>query len=189
MTTIFNINNFSESKDFVFFTNDLIESNPVVTNMYKMMHQNSTVLMSLNYFNEIDPFIIQNIHFEAIKETPNIDGYVTDQCIVKNELDENFLRELSKIIQQKYLIIGPSFSNIPYFLQSKNLEIAIKHNVTAVMYDVRDLDFKIYNELKPLAQLKSFARKRIEIIPVVNSIKKRDELLALIPFKSICILD
>lgn len=119
MTTIFNINNFNESKDFVFFTNDLIESNPVVTNMYKMMHQNSTVLMSLNYFNEIDPFIIQNIHFEMIKETTNIDGYVTDQCIVKNELDENFLRELSKIIQQKHLIIGHRFQISPIFYNLK----------------------------------------------------------------------
>src|SRR5699024_472518 len=106
-----------------------------------------------------------------------------------NERDENFLRELSKIIQQKHLIIGPSSANIPYFLQSKNLEIAIKHNVTADMNDERDLDFKNYNELQPLEQLKSLASKRIEIIPVVNSIKKRDELLALIPFKTTCILD
>lgn len=189
MTTIFKVDSLNESKDFVLITNHQLESNPIVANMYKMMHQNSTVLISLNYFNETDSFIIQNIHYETIKETDTIDGYVTDQCIVKNELDSNFLRELSTIIKDKHLIIGPSFSNIPYFLQSKNLEIAIQHNATAVMYDVRNINFKNYNELKPLAKLKSFARKRIEIIPVVGSEEKRDELLSLIPFETVCILD
>ena len=189
MTTIFKVNSLTESEDFVFFTNHQLESNPLVAKMYKMMHQNSTVLISLNYLNELDPFIIQNIHYETIKETDSIDGYVTDQCIVKNELDSNFLRELSTMVKDKHLIIGPSFSNIPYFLQSKNLEVAIQHNATAVMYDVRTIDFKNYNELKPLAKLKSFARKRIEIIPVVESVEKRDELQSLIPFQTVCILD
>ncbi len=56
----------------------------------------------------------------------------------------------------------------PPFLQSRLLDELVSHDVSGVMYDVRDIDPDDFNALQPLAKLKIHAKKRIVIIPIVK---------------------
>ena len=146
--------------------------------------------ISINASEETDTFMKNNIHYEIIKQNGDVDGFLTNQFLKDDSvyLDKIYLREISKLAGEKHLIIGPEFSKIPSFLHTKTVEELIEENISGIMYDTRDLDFKDFKALQPLAKLRSFARNRIEIIPVVSSIEKRDELLKLIPFNATAII-
>ncbi|WP_052255939.1 hypothetical protein [Salinicoccus sp. YB14-2] len=163
--------------------------NPVLPDMMRALKPDTEVFTSVDHLEEEDIFMHKNIIFETIKYFKNVDGYITDQIFTDeyHHIDSMFVNELSKLIGDKHFIIGPSFSKIPYFRQSQILDELIEYDVSGVMFDIRDIDFNNYSELQPLAKLKIHAKKRIEIIPVVSSEEKRDELTRSIPFDMVYI--
>ncbi|WP_462420982.1 hypothetical protein [Salinicoccus sp. Marseille-QA3877] len=163
--------------------------NPVLPEMLSALNPDVEIFTSVDHFEEEDIFMHKNIIFETIKHFKNVEGYITDQIFTDNHhhIDAMFVNELSKLIGDKHFIIGPSFSKIPYFRQSQILDELIEYDVSGVMFDIRDIDFNNYSELQPLAKIKIHAKKRIEIIPVVSSEEKRDELIKSIPFDMVYI--
>ena len=163
--------------------------NPVLPDMLRALNPDVEIFTSVDHLGEEDIFMHKNIIFETIKHFENVDGYITDQIFTDSHhhIDSMFVNELSKLIGDRHFIIGPSFSKIPYFRQSQILDELIEYDVSGVMFDLRDIDFKNYNELQPLAKIKIHAKKRIEIIPVVSSEEKRDELIKSIPFDMVYI--
>lgn len=162
---------------------------PVITDMLRALNPDVEIFTSIDHLEEDDVFMHKNIIFETIKHFKNVDGYITDRIFTDNHhhIDSMFVNEMSKLIGDKHFIIGPSFSKIPYFRQSQILDELIEYDVSGVMFDIRDIDFKNYNDLQPLAKIKIHAKKRIEIIPVVSSEEKRDELIKSIPFDMVYI--
>ena len=163
--------------------------NPALPDMLRALNPDVEIFTSVDHLEENDVFMHKNIIFETIKHFKNVDGYITDQIFTDNHhhIDSMFVNELSKLIGDRHFIIGPSFSKIPYFRQSQILDELIEYDVSGVMFDIRHIDFNNYNELQPLAKLKFHAKKRIEIIPVVSSEEKRDELTKSIPFDMVYI--
>lgn len=163
--------------------------NPVLPDMLSALNPDVEIFTSVDHLEEEDIFMHKNIIFETIKHFKNVEGYITDQIFTDNHhhIDSMFVNELSKLIGDKHFIIGPSFSKIPYFRQSQILDELIEYDVSGVMFDIRDIDFNNYSELQPLAKIKIHAKKRIEIIPVVSSEEKRDELIKSIPFDMVYI--
>lgn len=163
--------------------------NPALPDMLRALNPDVEIFTSVDHLEENDVFMHKNIIFETIKHFKNVDGYITDQIFTDNHLhiDSMFVNELSKLIGDRHFIIGPSFSKIPYFRQSQILDELIEYDVSGVMFDIRHIDFNNYSELQPLAKLKIHAKKRIEIIPVVSSEEKRDELTKSIPFDMVYI--
>lgn len=191
MKTFIRTNQISKSYDTVLFADTELNtvSNTIIS-MYQQLYPNSEVFISLNATEETDTFMKNNIHFELVKSLREVAGYMTDQFFKEDlvYIDTEYLSQLSNLVQDKHLIIGPSFSMVPSFLHARTLDTLIEHDVSGVMYDTRALDLSDFKALQPLAKLRSYARNRIEIIPVVDSIEKRDELLKLIPFKTACII-
>lgn len=163
--------------------------NPVLPGMLSALNPDIEIFTSVDHLEEEDIFMHKNIIFETVKYFKNVDGYITDQIFTDeyHHIDSMFVNELSKLIGDKHFIIGPSFSKIPYFRQSQILDELIEYDVSGVMFDIRDINFNNYSELQPLAKLKIHAKKRIEIIPVVSSEEKRDELTRSIPFDMVYI--
>ncbi|CAD2075106.1 hypothetical protein [Phocicoccus pinnipedialis] len=191
MKTFYRTNQISIQHDVALFASEQLDAVSItLLEMYKKLHPESEVFMSINVSEETDTFMKNNIHYELIKASPNVEGFLTNQFLSDESvyLDKNYLSEISKLIGSKHLIVGPAFTTIPSFLHSKTVEELIEVNVSGLMYDTRDLDFSDFKALQPLAKLRSFARNRIEIIPVVSSIEKRDELVKLIPFKVVAII-
>lgn len=190
MKTIFHSHDLNENHPSVVMSQQNFNApNPVLTDMLKSLNPDVEIFASVNHSEEDDVFMLKNIIFETVKHFKNADGYITDQVFTDDHhhLDSMFVNELSKLIADKHFIIGPSFSKIPYFRQSQILDELIEYDVSAVMFDLRDADFKNYSELQPLAKLKIHAKKRIQIIPVVGSEEKQDELLKSIPFEIVYI--
>lgn len=158
--------------------------NPVMPGMLAALKPDTEIFVSINHAEENEPFMHKNILYETVKYFKEADGYVTDQ-IFKDDyhhFDAAFVNELSKMIGSRHFIIGPEFAKVPYFRQSQILDELIEYDVSGIMYDLRDVDFKDYSKLQPLAKLKIHAKKRIQIIPVFNDTDERDELLKSIPF-------
>lgn len=158
--------------------------NAVITDMMKSLNPQMEIFASVNHMEENDVFMHKNIVFETIRHFKAVDGYITDQVFTDayHHLDSMFVNELSKLIGEKHFLIGPAFSKVPYFRQSHLLDELIEYDVSGVMFDLRGIDFKNYNELQPLAKLKIHAKKRIQIIPVVESRERQEELIKSIPF-------
>lgn len=191
MKTFYRTNQISTPYEVALFAAQNLDSvSRTVIDMYRRLYPEAEVYISINTSEETDTFMKNNIHYEIIKQNGDVDGFLTNQFLKDDSvyLDKIYLREISKLAGDKHLIIGPAFSKIPSFLHSKTVEELIEENISGIMYDTRDLDFHDFKALQPLAKLRSFARNRIEIIPVVSSIEKRDELLKLIPFNATAII-
>ncbi|MCD2137152.1 hypothetical protein LPW40_03810 [Salinicoccus halitifaciens] len=179
----------TDHQSVVMSQHNLNAPNPVLPDMLKALKPDMEIFASVNHQEEDDPFMHKNIIFETIKHFTSADGYITDQVFTDrhHHLDSMFVSELSKLIGDKHFIIGPDFAKIPYFRQSHILDELIEYDVSGVMYDLRGTDFKNYSELQPLAKLKIHAKKRIQIIPVVESPERQEELLKSIPFEIVYI--
>ncbi|CAD2077982.1 hypothetical protein GCM10007358_01240 [Phocicoccus schoeneichii] len=191
MKTFYRTNQISTPYEVALFAAQNLDSvSRTVIDMYRRLYPEAEVYISINTSEETDTFMKNNIHYEIIKQNGDVDGFLTNQFLKDDSvyLDKIYLREISKLAGDKHLIIGPAFSKIPSFLHSKTVEELIEENISGIMYDTRDLDFHDFKALQPLAKLRSFARNRIEIIPVVSTIEKRDELLKLIPFNATAII-
>ena len=191
MKTFYRTNQISTEYDVALFATENLDSgSSTVIEMYRRLYPEAEVYLSINTSEETDTFMKNNIHCELIKQNGDVDGFLTNQFLKGDSvyLDKIYLKEISKLAGDKHLIIGPEFSKIPSFLHTKTVEELIEENISGIMYDTRDLDFNDFKALQPLAKLRSFARNRIEIIPVVSSIEKRDELLKLIPFNATAII-
>ncbi|SDK69968.1 hypothetical protein [Lacicoccus qingdaonensis] len=190
MKTLFHIHSLNtEHPSVVMSQHNFNAPNPALPDMLRALNPDVEIFTSVDHLEENDVFMHKNIIFETIKHFKNVDGYITDQIFTDNHhhIDSMFVNELSKLIGDRHFIIGPSFSKIPYFRQSQILDELIEYDVSGVMFDIRHIDFNNYSELQPLAKLKIHAKKRIEIIPVVSSEEKRDELTKSIPFDMVYI--
>lgn len=188
MKTLYHSHNLNTEYSSVVLTQQNFNApNPAITDMLRALNPDVEIFTSVDHMEEEDVFMHKNIVFETIKHFKNVDGYITDQIFTDNHhhIDSMFVNEMSKLIGDKHFIIGPSFSKIPYFRQSQILDELIEYDVSGVMFDIRNVDFKNYSELQPLAKIKIHAKKRIEIIPVVSSEEQRDELKKSIPFDMI----
>lgn len=156
----------------------------VLPYMLRQLHPEAEIYTSINHFEEQNDFMRKNINIETIKLFADVDGYIIDQVFLDeyHALDGVFVNELSKLIGVKHFIIGPSFSKVPSFLQSRLLEEAILFDVSAVMYDLRQENLSDPAALQPLAKLKMHAKNRIDIIPVVRSREDMEWLIKNIPF-------
>lgn len=157
--------------------------------MKKALHPEAEHFVSLNHPEEHDPFLLQNLIIESIRMIEGADGFVTDQIFTNghHHINHRFLDEISIQTGERHLIIGPSFSRVPPFLQSRILDELVDADVSGVMYDVRDIDSGDFAALQPLAKLKIHAKKRITIIPVVKDEHQRNALVDTIPFDVVCI--
>lgn len=190
MKTLFHSHNLNtEHPSVVISQQNFNAPSPVLPDMLRALNPGIEIFTSIDHLEEEDIFMHKNIVFETIKHFKNVDGYITDQIFTDgyHHIDSMFVNELSKLIGDNHFIIGLSFSKIPYFRQSQILDELIEYDVSGVMFDIRNIDFNNYSELQPLAKLKIHAKKRIEIIPVVSSEEKRDELIRSIPFDMIYI--
>lgn len=190
MKTLFHSHNLNTAHPSVVMAQQNFNApNPVLPEMLRALNPGVEIFTSVDHLEEKDIFMHKNIIFETVKHFENVDGYITDQIFTDDHhhIDSMFVNELSKLIGDKHFIIGPSFSKIPYFRQSQILDELIEYDVSGVMFDIRNIDLKNYSELQPLAKLKIHAKKRIEIIPVVSSEEKQDELIKSIPFDMIYI--
>lgn len=190
MKTLFHSHNLNtEHPSVVISQQNFNAPSPVLPDMLRALNPGIEIFTSIDHLEEEDIFMHNNIVFETIKHFKNVDGYITDQIFTDgyHHIDSMFVNELSKLIGDNHFIIGLSFSKIPYFRQSQILDELIEYDVSGVMFDIRNIDFNNYSELQPLAKLKIHAKKRIEIIPVVSSEEKRDELIRSIPFDMIYI--
>lgn len=158
--------------------------NAVLPGMLRALEPEKEIYVSINHREEDDDFLRKNIIIESIRYFHDVDGYVSDHVFTDqfHHLDAMFVHELSKIIGDKHFIIGPAFSNVPSFLQSRLMDELIEYDVSGVMFDMREADMDDFGELQPLAKLKIHAKNRIQIIPVVGSKQQKDELLNNIPF-------
>ncbi|GAB3060936.1 hypothetical protein ACFOU0_06730 [Salinicoccus sesuvii] len=168
---------------------DFSAPNLALPAMKKMLHPNSELFVALNHWEETDPFLLGNIIIETMRMLEGVDGFITDQIFEDgyHHINLRFVSELSKLVGMRHLIVGPSFSKVPAFLQSRLLDELISHDVSGVMYDLREHDLNDYKQLQPLAKLKIHAKKRITIIPVVSTEEQKTALIGSIPFDVVCI--
>ncbi|GAA3724249.1 hypothetical protein GCM10022378_12880 [Salinicoccus jeotgali] len=159
--------------------------------MKKALHPETEYFVSLNHMDEHDPFLLQNLVIETIRMIEGADGFVTDQIFTNDHhhINHRFLDEISIQTGERHLIIGPSFSRVPSFLQSRLLDELVDADVSGIMFDVRSMDIDDFAALQPLAKLKIHAKKRIAIIPVVKDEHQRNALVDTIPFDVVCIAD
>ncbi|KKK35745.1 hypothetical protein WN59_02705 [Salinicoccus sediminis] len=168
---------------------DFSTPNTVLPGMKKALHPGSEIFASLNHWDESNPFMLKNIIIESARLMADADGFVTDQVFSDrhHHLDLPFVRELSKVIGGRHFIVGPSFSKVPAFLQSRLLDELVDHDASGIMYDVRDIDMDDFSALQPLAKLKIHAKKRIVIIPLVKDESQLKELTGSIPFDTVAV--
>lgn len=168
---------------------DFSTPNTVLPEMKKALYPDSEIFVSLNHWEEKDQFLLQNIVIETVRKMDDADGFVTDHIFSDNyhHLDLGFVNELSKVIGGRHFIAGPKFSKVPAFLQSRLLDELVDHDVSGIMYDVRNINMDDFSALQPLAKLKIHAKKRIVIIPLVNDEAQMKQLTGSIPFDAVSI--
>lgn len=162
--------------------------NSVLLNMQKSLTPQAEIYMSINNHDETDAFMLENTMIETIRSN-EADGFIVDQIFTRDyhDVNEALLDTLSNEIRNRHFIVGPTFTKVPYFLHSRLAEVFIEHDVSGIMYDLRDVDLKDFKALQPLAKLKMHVKKRISIIPLI----KADQLEGLkksIPF-DVCVID
>lgn len=168
---------------------DFSTPNLALPAMKKALYPEAEQFIAVNHWEETDPFLLGNIIIETIRMLDDADGFIIDQIFEDghHHINLRFVSELSKLVGTRHFIVGPSFSKVPAFLQSRLLDELITHDVSAVMYDLRGQDLDDYEMLQPLAKLKIHAKKRIAIIPVVSTEQQKTALLGSIPFDIVCI--
>ncbi|WP_411841985.1 hypothetical protein [Salinicoccus sp. HZC-1] len=168
---------------------DFSAPNLVLPEMKKALYPESEIFASLNHWEETDRFLLKNLIIESVRKMETADGFITDQVFQDHHhhLDLRFISELSKVIGDRHFIVGPEFSKVPPFLQSRLLDELIYHDISGVMYDVRGIDMDDFNALQPLAKLKIHAKKRIVITPVVKDEAQMKRLIGSIPFEVVSI--
>lgn len=141
------------------------------------------IYIAINNFHETNGFMIENTLIETIRGETAADGFIVDQIFTRDfhDVDTALLETLSNEIRNKHFIIGPSFTKVPYFLHSRLAEIFIDHDVSGVIYDLREIDIRNFKELQPLAKLKMHVKKRLSIIPLVRT-EQLEDLKKSIPF-------
>lgn len=180
----------SSASSQIFSENDLELANLVLIEAKKEMHPNIELFASINYIRESQQFLNEQLMLAATsKILEHTDGVVIDEVFTNDHhgLNDRFLKELSMSVGQKHLIIGPTFSQVPSFLQSKLIEELINFDVSGVMYDVRKNDMEDYAALQPLAKLLMHVKKRTSIIPLVKTKEDADTLGKILPVNVIAI--
>lgn len=173
-----------ESDAVLFSYPDFNTPNLTLPKMQRALTPDSEIYITINNFYETNDFMIENILIETIREESAAHGFIVDQIFTRDFHDVNtvLLETLSNEIRNKHFIVGPSFSKVPYFLHSRLAEIFIDHDVSGVMYDLRDIDIRNFSQLQPLAKLKMHVKKRLSIIPLIRPDQLKD-LKKSIPFE------
>lgn len=163
---------------------DFNTPNLILPKMQRELTPDSEIYITINNFYETNDFMIENTLIETIRQESAADGFIIDQIFTRDFHDVNtvLLETLSSEIRNKHFIIGPSFTKVPYFLHSRLAEIFIDHDVSGVMYDLRDIDIRNFSQLQPLAKLKMHVKKRLSIIPLIRPEQLKD-LKKSIPFE------
>lgn len=177
-----------ESDAVLFSYPDFNTPNLILPKMQRELTPDSEIYITINNFYETNDFMIENTLIETIRQESAADGFIIDQIFTRDFHDVNtvLLETLSSEIRNKHFIIGPSFTKVPYFLHSRLAEIFIDHDVSGVMYDLRDIDIKNFSQLQPLAKLKMHVKKRLSIIPLIRPDQLKD-LKKSIPFEVVVI--
>lgn len=177
-----------ESDAVLFSYPDFNTPNLTLPKMQRALTPDSEIYITINNFYETNDFMIENILIETIRGEHAADGFIVDQIFTRDFHDVNtvLLETLSNEIRNKHFIVGPSFTKVPYFLHSRLAEIFIDHDVSGVMYDLRDIDIKNFSQLQPLAKLKMHVKKRLSIIPLIRPDQLKD-LKKSIPFEVVVI--
>lgn len=173
-----------ESDAVLFSYPDFSTPNLTLPKMQRALTPDSEIYITINNFYETNDFMIENTLIETIRKERAADGFIIDQIFTRDFHDVNtmLLETLSSEIRNKHFIIGPSFTKAPYFLHSRLAEIFIDHDVSGVMYDLRDIDIRNFSQLQPLAKLKMHVKKRLSIIPLIRPEQLKD-LKKSIPFE------
>ncbi|WP_026859694.1 hypothetical protein [Jeotgalicoccus psychrophilus] len=173
-----------ESDAVLFSYPDFNTPNLILPKMQRELTPDSEIYITINNFYETNDFMIENTLIETIRQESAADGFIIDQIFTRDFHDVNtvLLETLSSEIRNKHFIIGPSFTKVPYFLHSRLAEIFIDHDVSGVMYDLRDIDIRNFSQLQPLAKLKMHVKKRLSIIPLIRPEQLKD-LKKSIPFE------
>lgn len=173
-----------ESESVLFSYPDFNTPNLTLPAMQRALTPDSEIYITINNFYETNEFMIENTLIETIRGESAADGFIIDQIFTRDFHDVNtvLLETLSSEIRNRHFIIGPSFTKVPYFLHSRLAEIFIDHDVSGVMYDLRDIDIRNFSQLQPLAKLKMHVKKRLSIIPLIRLDQLKD-LKKSIPFE------
>ncbi|WP_213810484.1 hypothetical protein [Jeotgalicoccus sp. WY2] len=165
-----------ESDAVLFSYPDFNTPNLILPKMQRELTPDSEIYITINNFYETNDFMIENTLIETIRQESAADGFIIDQIFTRDFHDVNtvLLETLSSEIRNKHFIIGPSFTKVPYFLHSRLAEIFIDHDVSGVMYDLRDIDIRNFSQLQPLAKLKMHVKKRLSIIPLIRPEQLKD---------------
>lgn len=177
-----------ENEPVLFSYPDFNTPNLILPKMQRALTPDNELYITINNFHETNEFMIENTLVETIRTETGADGYIVDQIFTRDfhDVDTVLLGTLSSEIQNKHFIIGPSFTKVPYFLHSRLAEIFIAHDVSGVMYDLRNIDIRNFSELQPLAKLSMHVKKRLTLIPLIRPEQLKD-LERSIPFKVIVI--
>ena len=177
-----------ESEAVLFSYPDFNTPNLTLPMMQRELTPDNEIYITLNNFYETNEFMIENTLIETIRQNNSADGFIIDQIFTRDFHDVNtvLLETLSNEIRNKHFIVGPSFTKVPYFLHSRLAEIFIEHDVSGVMYDLRDIDIRNFSQLQPLAKLKMHVKKRLSIIPLIRPDQLND-LKKSIPFEVVVI--
>lgn len=177
-----------ESDAVLFSYPDFNTPNLTLPAMQRALTPDSEIYITINNFHETNDFMIENTLIETIRQNSNADGFIIDQIFTRDFHDVNtvLLETLSSEIRNKHFIVGPAFTKVPYFLHSRLAEIFIEHDVSGVMYDLRDIDIRNFSQLQPLAKLKMHVKKRLSIIPLIRPEQLKD-LKKSIPFDVVVI--
>ena len=177
-----------ESEAVLFSYPDFNTPNLTLPMMQRELTPDNEIYITLNNFYETNEFMIENTLIETIRQNNSADGFIIDQIFTRDFHDVNtvLLETLSNEIRNKHFIVGPSFTKVPYFLHSRLAEIFIEHDVSGVMYDLRDIDIRNFSQLQPLAKLKMHVKKRLSIIPLIRPDQLKD-LKKSIPFEVVVI--
>lgn len=177
-----------EAEAVLFSYPDFNTPNLTLPTMQRELTPKNEIYITLNNFYETNEFMIENTLIETIRQNNSADGFIVDQIFTRDFHDVNtvLLETLSNEIRNKHFIVGPSFTKVPYFLHSRLAEIFIEHDVSGVMYDLRDIDIRNFSQLQPLAKLKMHVKKRLSIIPLIRPEQLKD-LKKSIPFDLVVI--
>lgn len=177
-----------QNEPILFSYPDFNTPNLILPKMQRELTPDNELYITINNFYETNAFMIENTLVETIRAQTDADGFIVDQIFTRDFHDVNtvLLDTLSSEIKNKHFIIGPSFTKVPYFLHSRLAEIFIEHDVSGVMYDLRDIDIRNFAELQPLAKLSMHVKKRLSLIPLIRPEQLKD-LKKSIPFKIVVI--
>lgn len=150
-----------------------------------------TRYVALNYEKEPEQFLNEQLMIEAARAVSDYSaGIVVDALFTNNfhAINHNFVGQLSKLLgTDKHLIIGPRFSLVPTYLQSKIIDEFIQYDVSGVMFDLRGVSLDDNSRLQPLAKLLLHVKKRTEIIPLVDTVSDANALGKVFPVNMIAV--